>query len=167
MPLLFLLFVIMPIVEMSILIAVGTRIGALSTIGLVLFTALLGSVMLRQQGLDTLFRARARIDSGEIPAHELIEGLILAVGGALLITPGFVTDFMGFLCLLPQTRHVAIAKLSQRAMFAANIHTHQRAWTQERFDHSGSSPFKQNTNSNKRNSSETLEGEFSRDDDNV
>lgn len=101
---LFVAFIALPIVEMIILIKVGAIIGALSTIGLVLLTAVIGAALLRQQGLATLFRANQRINSGELPAQEVAEGLILAVGGALLLTPGFVTDTFGFLCLLPPTR---------------------------------------------------------------
>lgn len=100
-----LLFIIMPIVEMTILIKVGTLIGALNTIGLVLLTAVIGAALLRHQGFATLLRANERLNSGELPAREVAEGLILAVGGALLLTPGFVTDTIGFLCLLPGTRH--------------------------------------------------------------
>ena len=100
-----LLFIIMPIVEMTILIKVGTVIGALNTVGLVLLTAVIGAWLLRQQGLATLLRANQRLNSGELPAQEVAEGLILAIGGALLLTPGFVTDTIGLLCLVPGTRH--------------------------------------------------------------
>lgn len=100
-----LLFIVMPIVEMAILIKVGGIIGALNTIGLVLLTAVIGAWLLRQQGLATLLKANQRVQSGELPAKEVAEGLILAVGGALLLTPGFVTDTVGFLCLLPGSRH--------------------------------------------------------------
>lgn len=99
------LFIVMPIVEMTILIKVGAVIGALNTIGLVLLTAIIGAALLRQQGLSTLLRANQRLNSGELPAKEVAEGLILAVGGALLLTPGFVTDGIGFLCLMPGSRH--------------------------------------------------------------
>jgi len=99
------LFIVMPILEMVILIEVGGMIGALNTVGLVLLTAVIGAALLRQQGLSTLLRANQRLNSGELPAREVAEGLILAVGGALLLTPGFVTDTIGFLCLLPGSRH--------------------------------------------------------------
>ncbi|MEH6624888.1 MAG: FxsA family protein [Motiliproteus sp.] len=110
---LFLLFVIVPIIEILLLINVGEIIGAWYTVGLVLLSAFIGVNMLRRQGLATLMRARSRMDSGEIPAHEMIEGIILAVGGALLITPGFVTDFIGFCCLIPFTRHGLVRKLQK------------------------------------------------------
>ena len=97
----FALFIAVPIVEMLVLIEVGQQIGALWTIALVLLTAFIGINLLRHQGLATLSRANWRIKSGELPAQEILEGILLAVGGALLLTPGFVTDTIGFLLLIP------------------------------------------------------------------
>ena len=112
------LFIVMPIVEMVVLIKVGGMIGALNTVGLVLLTAVIGAALLRQQGLSTLLRANQRLNSGELPAREVAEGLILAVGGALLLTPGFVTDGIGFLCLLPGSRHWLAEQALKRMMVA-------------------------------------------------
>ena len=97
-------FIVLPILEMYILIEVGGFIGALNTIGLVLLTALLGLILLRQQGFRTLLNARNKLMQAELPTEEIVTGIFLAVGGALLLTPGFVTDFIGFMCLLPFTR---------------------------------------------------------------
>jgi len=94
---------------MWLLIKVGGLIGALPTIGLVFLTAMIGLSLLRQQGFSTLARARGRMSGGELPAQEMVEGLFLAVGGALLLTPGFVTDALGFACLIPGIRQVIIA----------------------------------------------------------
>lgn len=110
------LFIVMPIVEMVVLIKVGGMIGALNTVGLVLLTAVIGAALLRQQGLSTLLRANQRLNSGELPAREVAEGLILAVGGALLLTPGFVTDTIGFLCLLPGSRQWLAGHALKRMM---------------------------------------------------
>ena len=104
MPVFLIAFIIIPIIEMVILIKVGGIIGALPTVGLVLLTAIIGAAMLRQQGAATLLRANQRMASGELPAQEMAEGILLAVGGALLLTPGFVTDVVGFACLIPFTR---------------------------------------------------------------
>ncbi|HKK56423.1 FxsA family protein [Marinobacter sp.] len=112
------LFIVMPIVEMTILIKVGVAIGALNTVGLVLLTAVIGAALLRQQGLSTLLKANQRLNSGELPAREVAEGLILAVGGALLLTPGFVTDGIGFLCLLPGSRHWLAGQALKRMVVA-------------------------------------------------
>lgn len=104
MPVFLIAFIVVPIIEMVILIEVGGIIGALPTVGLVLLTAIIGAAMLRQQGAATLLRANQRMASGELPAQEMAEGILLAVGGALLLTPGFVTDTVGFACLIPFTR---------------------------------------------------------------
>ncbi|HAQ98029.1 MAG TPA: exlusion protein FxsA [Verrucomicrobiales bacterium] len=109
-----LLFMLIPIVEMWILIEVGGWIGALPTIGLVVLTAMIGLSLLKQQGLSTLMRARRKIDEGAIPASELVSGVMIAVGGALLLTPGFVTDALGFALLIPQTRKWLLFKLIDR-----------------------------------------------------
>ncbi|MBS3805657.1 MAG: FxsA family protein [Oleiphilaceae bacterium] len=114
-----LLFIIMPIVEMAILIKVGTLIGALPTIGLVLLTAVIGAALLRQQGLATLLKANQRMSSGELPAKEVAEGLLLAIGGALLLTPGFVTDTVGFLCLIPGSRHWLAGYVMKRMVMSS------------------------------------------------
>ena len=105
---------LIPIVEMWILIEVGGWIGALPTIGLVVLTATIGLSLLKQQGLSTLMRARRKIDEGAIPASELVSGVMIAVGGALLLTPGFVTDALGFALLIPQTRKWLLFKLIDR-----------------------------------------------------
>ena len=99
-----LIFFITPIVEMYLLIEVGGYIGALPTIGLVMITAVIGVTLLRIQGLSTLTRGVGRLQGGELPAREMVEGLLLAVAGALLLTPGFVTDGIGFVLLTPPLR---------------------------------------------------------------
>lgn len=104
-------FILLPLFELWLLIQVGSRIGALTTIGLCLLTAAIGVALLRQQGMSTLLRADRRMASGEVPAVEILEGFLLAVGGALLLTPGFFTDALGLLCLLPFTRRALVARL--------------------------------------------------------
>ena len=109
-----LLFIAVPIIEMWILIQVGGEIGALPTIALVVVTAMIGLSLLKRQGLSTLMSARAKMDQGRIPAGELVSGVMLAVGGALLLTPGFVTDAACFLLLLPMTRRWLLIQLIER-----------------------------------------------------
>ncbi|MCS4505953.1 hypothetical protein KBTX_00614 [wastewater metagenome] len=109
MPLLILLlFIGAPLMELYVLIEVGSAIGALPTIALCLLTAAAGTALLRQQGLETLTRARANMNRGSVPAIELFEGVALALGGVLLLTPGFITDVFGFACLIPWTRRFLI-----------------------------------------------------------
>lgn len=114
MPALLLLLIIIPLVEIFILIEVGKVVGALSTIGLCVLTAVIGGVLLRQQGLETLRRARVNIDRGTVPAVEMFEGMALAVGGVMLLTPGFATDLIGFACLIPFTRRLVVHALMRR-----------------------------------------------------
>ncbi len=102
--------------EVYFLIKVGEVIGALPTIILVVLTAVIGAGLLRQQGLSTLARLQQNISQGKIPAQEMIEGVMLAVGGALLMTPGFVTDTIGFLCLLPFSRQFIAAQTMKRSV---------------------------------------------------
>ena len=98
------LFITIPLVEIAILIKIGKIIGAGYTIALVIGTAFLGVSLLRIQGISTLAKVQANISRGQLPATELIEGLILLISGALLLTPGFFTDTIGFLMLVPTLR---------------------------------------------------------------
>ncbi len=86
------LFFIIPLVEMIILIEVGGMIGPLPTVGLVVLTAICGVWLLRLEGMATLTRVQEKLQRGEIPESELLEGIMLIIGGALLLTPGFATD---------------------------------------------------------------------------
>ena len=108
----FFLLVLFPITELMILIKVGGLIGVLPTVALILFTASAGLFLLRQEGFSTLMRARQRMSSGEIPAMEMMEGLVIAFCGALLLAPGFITDCIALCGLLPPLRR----KLIKRAM---------------------------------------------------
>jgi len=103
-----LLFLTVPLVEIYFLISVGQVIGAIPTVFMVVFTAVLGAMLLRAQGLSTLRRVQEASERGEIPALEMLEGLMLLVGGALLLTPGFVTDAIGFVCLITPLRQALI-----------------------------------------------------------
>ena len=107
-------FMLVPVAEMWILIEVGGWIGALPTIALVVVTATLGLSLLKKQGLSTLLSARQKMSEGSIPASELVSGVMLAVGGALLLTPGFVTDAVGFVLLIPQTRQWLLFRMIDR-----------------------------------------------------
>lgn len=111
------LFIIVPIIEMLILIEVGGLIGAFPTIGLVLLTAVIGVNLLRQQGLSTLLKANQKMEQGGLPAEEMVEGLMLAVGGALLLTPGFFTDAVGFALLIPYSRKAMVKRVLKKGLF--------------------------------------------------
>ena len=114
--LLLLVFLAAPLVEIYLLIEVGSAIGAGATILLVVLTAVVGAALMRAQGIATLSRARASMAAGEVPAVELLEGAIILVAGALLLTPGFVTDAVGFACLVPAFRQrLVIRAIAARA----------------------------------------------------
>jgi UPF0716 protein FxsA len=100
----FLVVLIIPFAEIYLLLLVGGVIGAFPTIFLVVFTAALGAWLLRQQGFATFRQFQANLAQGVIPAYEMIEGPIILLGGLLLLTPGFITDMLGFACLIPPLR---------------------------------------------------------------
>lgn len=107
---LFLLFAALPIIEIAILVNVGDVIGGWNTVAIVIFTAFVGAYLVRQQGVSTLMQAQQKMQTGQLPGQEMAEGLLLVISGVLLVTPGFVTDAIGFLFCLPFTRPI-IAKL--------------------------------------------------------
>ena len=148
---LFLLFLLIPLLEIYLLIQVGSVIGALPTVFLVVFTAVLGALMLRVQGFSTLARLRTTMAQGGIPAVEMLEGAILLIAGALLLTPGFFTDTIGFLCLVPPFRR-AVINWSLRRMFKP-------------FDPAGRRQGGQGPAGSSHHNPRTIEGEYRREDD--
>jgi len=102
---LILLFTAVPLLELALLIWMGNHVGVVPTIALVLTTGVLGAALARHQGLATWGRFHAALGAGRLPEGELIEGLLILVAGALLITPGLLTDTTGFLLLVPPLRH--------------------------------------------------------------
>lgn len=108
---LFLLFVGVPLIEIALFIEVGGMIGLGPTLVVVVVTAFLGSFLLRQQGLSTYRRARVDLNSGSLPVDQVVHGLFLLVAGALLLTPGFLTDGIGFLLFVPPIRLALGSKL--------------------------------------------------------
>jgi UPF0716 protein FxsA len=105
-PLLIGLFVVVPIVELYVIIQVGQEIGALPTVGILILDSVLGSLLMRAQGRSVWRRFNEALGRGRPPAKEILDGAFVLVGGALLLTPGFVTDVVGISLLLPPTRAV-------------------------------------------------------------
>jgi len=110
-PVLLLLLITVPLMELWVLIQVGSELGAGLTVALVLLTAVAGVALIRRQGLDVLINARLRLMEGVPPTLELVEGLVLAVCGLCLLVPGFLTDLVGFLGLIPTLRRRLIWRL--------------------------------------------------------
>lgn len=122
---LMLLFILIPLIELAILVYLGTIIGALYTVLIVVATGILGAVMSRHQGLAALSRIRSNINSGIMPANELFDGALILAGGLLLLTPGIITDIVGFAVLVPQTRRIIgrwIRSLIHRRIQQGEIH---------------------------------------------
>jgi UPF0716 protein FxsA len=113
--LLFVLLLAIPLIEVYLLMQVGSMIGAVPTILLVVMTAMMGLSLLKRQGLSTWMDAQQKLSSGQIPALQLMEGAALLLSGALLLTPGFLTDFIGFLGLFPVTRKMAVGWIISRS----------------------------------------------------
>ena len=103
---LFLAFTIIPIVEIYLLIQIGTIFGALTSITLVIVTGFLGAYLARIQGLRTLFRIQKSLGEGRMPSGELLDAFLIGIAGLVLLTPGFITDALGFLLLIPNIRTV-------------------------------------------------------------
>ena len=115
----FLLLIGLPLVELYVLIEIGSRIGAGLTILLAIATAILGAGLMRMQGLQTLARVRAAMDRGEPPALEMLDGMLLLIGGGVLLFPGFITDAFGFLLLVPPFRRLLIRRWLRRMVVHA------------------------------------------------
>jgi len=116
MPILFIIFIIVPMIEIALFIQAGSWLGLAPTLLLIVSTAVIGITLIRQQGLSTLFKAQEKMNHGELPAVEMMEGILLAIAGALLITPGFFTDTVGFLLLIPAFRTHLFTSFLQNKM---------------------------------------------------
>jgi UPF0716 protein FxsA len=111
---LFLLFTLVPVIEVYLIIKVGSLIGALNTVGLIILTALAGAWLARSQGLDVLMRIRGSLEQGVAPAREMIEAVMILAAGAVLLTPGFFTDVVGLFILAPPSRALLLGWLERR-----------------------------------------------------
>jgi len=112
MPLFLFLLIGLPLLELYLLIRASAVIGVFSTIGIAIVTALLGTVLMRYQGLNVLRRVQIALNRGELPAQELLDGALLLIAGCFLLLPGFLTDGVGLLLLTPPLRHWLIKRIS-------------------------------------------------------
>ncbi|MGH9154168.1 MAG: FxsA family protein [Acidimicrobiales bacterium] len=103
-PVLFLLFLVVPFLELYVILQVGQAIGALNTIAVLIAVSVVGAWLVKREGLGVLRRARERVDRGAVPGRELVDGVLILFAGALLLTPGFLTDLVAVLLLLPPVR---------------------------------------------------------------
>lgn len=116
---LLLLFVVLPAVELGLLIEIGSRIGTGATLALIVATGIVGASLARRQGLGVLRVLQSETAAGRLPAGSLVDGVIILVAGALLVTPGVLTDAFGFLCLVPAFRRMVKRSLLRRLERAA------------------------------------------------
>jgi UPF0716 protein FxsA len=124
---LFLLFAVVPVVELYVLIKIGGHIGALNTVLLVIGTALLGATLVRHEGMRTLRQISQSLSQGVVPAEEMIDGLLIFAGGILLLTPGVVTDVLALWLLFPLTRTLFkrwLRKKFDRMVASDNVQLH-------------------------------------------
>lgn len=108
---LFLAFVVVPIVEIALFLQVGSFIGVPATLGLIILTAIAGTMLVRSQGIDVIRKVQQSTDRGEMPVAALAQGLFVLIAGVLLLTPGFATDTLGFALLIPPVREWISAKI--------------------------------------------------------
>jgi UPF0716 protein FxsA len=120
-------FALLALAEVMAFFWVGSRIGLSWALGIALFTALFGAVLVRRSGLSALGRIRDRLNHGEVPGRELSDGAVILVSGAFLITPGFITDTLGFVLLLPPVQALVYRVLSRRVSARVNVFTAGRS----------------------------------------
>jgi UPF0716 protein FxsA len=141
---LFILFIAMPFIELALLIGLGQQIGFWPTLGIVMFTAILGAYVLHAQGVATLQRISASMSSGEPPIKPVVDGFFLAIAGAFLLTPGVVTDSIGLLLLVPPIRHAiarwAFKRMTNGGSFTIHTYSAETTETQQQPGRSGPSP---------------------------
>jgi UPF0716 protein FxsA len=131
MALLVLIFIVVPIAELYVLIQIGQAIGVLPTIALLILDSFLGAALMRQQGRAAWLRFNRALAEGRLPGREVIDGVLVIFGGALLLTPGFLSDILGVILLLPPTRAVVRAMLVRR--FGARLVENATGGAQMRF----------------------------------
>lgn len=127
MPTLLLLFVVLPAVELALLIEVGSRIGTAATLALIVTTGMLGAALARRQGLGVLRRLQRESAAGRLPADPLVDGVLVLLAAALLVTPGILTDAFGFACLVPAFRSLvkrALRRRLERAVREGRVEVH-------------------------------------------
>ncbi len=113
------LFVVVPAVELGLLIEIGSRFGTLPTLGLLIVTGVVGAALARRPGLGVLRRVPEEVAEGRVPASSLVDGVLILIAGALLMTPGVLTDAVGFLCLVPGARSLLKREIWRRVERAA------------------------------------------------
>jgi UPF0716 protein FxsA len=139
-PLLFLLFIVLPIAELWVIIQIGGAIGILPTLALLIVDSIVGAALARSQGRAAWERFNVAMAEGRIPAKEVFDGAMIIMGGALLLTPGFITDVFGLILLIPPTRAGVRAFLTRLAGRRGAVAFRIASFGNDRFRRAGSSP---------------------------
>ena len=154
---LFVLFILVPIIEITVLMQVGALLGVWPTVAIVIITAWLGAKYVKQQGVATLQSVQTKMAQGQMPSDEIVGGLLLLVAGIVLVTPGFVTDIIGLLLLVPVVRKTITQQVQQHvnvsgaAANGGSFHTQSSSVNDN--------PFEQHINHHQ---GKTIDGEFER-----
>lgn len=135
-PIVAILLVLFPFIEIWLLIKVGSAVGALSAILLLILAGVVGMFLLRHQGLATLMKVQRSLNAGEVPAQAMLEGAILLVAGLLFLIPGFFSDILGLLCVLPPTRYLLLKALLRKGVTTVGGFR-QQSWQQKSSDIEG------------------------------
>ena len=151
MPIAFFVFIVIPLIELAVIIKVGSLIGVFPTIALLILSAIVGISLVRREGLSTLMRAKQRSDAGESPEVEALESIIIALSGCLMVLPGFITDIIGICGLIPPLRRLLVHRIKKRV----HIHTSGKTYEGYRADEPSASK-----------KPHVIEGEFERKDKN-
>ena len=157
----FLLFLVFPLLELFVLIRVGSSIGAITTLLLVLVGGVLGVVCIRLAGLATALKVRERMALGETPNTDMLNGLLLVIAGGLLFLPGFISDIVGLLCLLPIIRQWLIKNISQRMAHRTQAH---HFYEHSTYEHSTTYTARDRGERSQQRPPQVIEGEFERKD---
>lgn len=147
------LFLLFPVIEMLVLIEVGSAIGGLNAVALIILGAILGMAVLRQQGFSTMLKARERMMHGEMPAAEMAEGFMIAVGGLFMMFPGFVSDILGIALLIPAVRKYLLRRMAASGRWQV----HQTSTFEGQYYREDIDPDRSLNN--------TFEGDFKREDE--
>jgi len=154
-----LLFIGIPLIEIYVLIEVGGAIGALSTVFAVVFTAVLGVSLIRIQGFSTLQKAQITMQQGGVPAVEMFEGVMLLFAAICLLIPGFFTDTLGFLLLIPPLRHFLAIQLIGNSAFKSRFRTQRGDFLEGEYENL--TPEQQHLhNQNQKKGGSTIEGQL-------
>ncbi|NVJ60628.1 MAG: FxsA family protein [Gammaproteobacteria bacterium] len=123
MPWLPVIFLALPFTELMLLLQVGSKWGVMPTLGLIIVTAMVGYTLFRHQGIATWREVNKKLNEGQLPSQEMTEGIVILLAGALMVTPGLITDVIGLLCLLPITRKPFVRMMASRLSSKVSFHS--------------------------------------------